>query len=116
MLRKAAEEGDPEAQRQWLAHANTHWVASQFIFIDESSKDDRTIYRHYGRAPTTSRAVIPARFVRGDRFSVVAAMNVDGYLDTQVVEGSVDSELFIDFILERVVRIIVFADQMPISF
>ena len=74
------------------------------VFVDESSKDDRTIYRHYGRAPAGSRATIPAQFVRGERFSIVAALTTDGYMDTSVVEVSVDGSEFFDFIIEKLVR------------
>ncbi|KAJ3915645.1 hypothetical protein F5877DRAFT_2646, partial [Lentinula edodes] len=58
--------------------------------VDKTSKDDRTIYRHYGRAPSGSRATIPAQFVRGDRYSIVAAMSINGYETCRVVPGSVD--------------------------
>ncbi|KIL63076.1 hypothetical protein M378DRAFT_42265, partial [Amanita muscaria Koide BX008] len=58
--------------------------------LDETSKDDKTLFRSYGRAPAGHRAVIPADFVRGDRYSMVAAMSVDGYIATRVVPGSVD--------------------------
>ncbi|KAJ3826961.1 hypothetical protein F5880DRAFT_1450822, partial [Lentinula raphanica] len=58
--------------------------------IDETSKDDRTIYRHYGRAISGQRAVIPANFVRGDRYSFVAALGIEGYAAIRVVPGSLD--------------------------
>ncbi|KAJ3964498.1 hypothetical protein EV361DRAFT_759430, partial [Lentinula raphanica] len=59
-------------------------------FVDETSKDDRTIYRHYGRAVSGQRATISANFVRGDRYSIVAAMSTEGYEAVQVVPGSVN--------------------------
>ena len=42
-------------------------------------------------------------FVRGVRYSLVAAMSTNGYIATQVVEGSYDSFSFFDFIVEDVV-------------
>jgi hypothetical protein len=51
LLRKAATECDEEARRLYLEHACRNWVASQMVFVDESSKDDQTIYRHYGCVP-----------------------------------------------------------------
>jgi hypothetical protein len=86
-----------------MAEVNANFIASQMIFIDESSKDDRTIYRHYGRAPSGRRATIQANFVRGDRFSIVAALSLDGYEAMQVVPGSVDGEAFLDFVVNDVV-------------
>ncbi|KAH7871051.1 uncharacterized protein C8R40DRAFT_1007066, partial [Lentinula edodes] len=58
--------------------------------VDETSKDERTIYRHYGRAPAGQRATISANFVRGERYSLVAAMSTEGYEACRVVPGSVD--------------------------
>ncbi|KAJ3752886.1 hypothetical protein EV360DRAFT_15643, partial [Lentinula raphanica] len=60
-------------------------------FVDETSKDDRTIYRHYGHAVSGQRATISANFVRGDRYSLVAAMSVDGYEAVQVIPGSLNA-------------------------
>jgi transposase len=105
ILRKAAAERDDEARRLFIEHATTHWVAAQMIFVDESSKDDRTIYRHYGRAPAGQRAITPAQFVRGERYSIVAALATEGYTGVRVVPGSVDGEEFLDFIITDVVRV-----------
>ncbi len=44
LLRKAAAERDEALRQQWMDHARNHWLASQIIVVDESSKDDRTIY------------------------------------------------------------------------
>ena len=74
------------------------------VFVDETSKDDRIIYRHYGRAVAGCHATINANFVRGDQFSMVAALSLDGYEAMRVVPGSVDGEEFLDFIVHDVVR------------
>jgi len=62
-----------------MRHMNDNFCSSQLVFIDESSKDARTIYCHYRRAPLGERAVIDAEFVCGDRWSVVPALTTDGY-------------------------------------
>ncbi|TFK88283.1 hypothetical protein K466DRAFT_645520, partial [Polyporus arcularius HHB13444] len=41
-------------------------------------------------------------FVRGDRYSLAAAMTKDGYIATRVVPGSFDAEKFYDFIVDDV--------------
>ncbi len=43
------------------------------------------------------------KFIRGIRYSIVAAISLDGYIATRVVEGSVDGLEFLDFIIEEVV-------------
>ena len=62
------------------------------VFVDETSKDERTVYRHYGRSVIGTRATIRANFVRGERYSMVAALSLDGYESVHVVPGSVDGE------------------------
>ncbi|KAJ7732291.1 hypothetical protein B0H16DRAFT_1224848, partial [Mycena metata] len=57
----------------------------------ESSKDERTIFRKRGRAPSGQRAEIDANFVRGERYSILAAITIQGYIGTRIVSGSVDS-------------------------
>ena len=103
MLHKAASERDEVAQEEFRTYVREHLVAEQVITVDESSKDDRTIFRHFGRALRGHRASIDADFVRGDRYSIVAAMSVDGYVGTRVVPGSVDGDDFFEFIVEDVV-------------
>ena len=110
LLRKAAAERDEDARQEWKDDVNAHFTAVQMVFIDETSKDDRTIYRHYGRAPNGQRATIRANFVRGDRYSMVAALSLDGYEALRVVPGSVDGEEFLDFIIHDVVRALPFSN------
>ena len=73
------------------------------LTVDETSKDDQTIFRRWGRSPSGNQATIDANFVRGERYSIIAAMTVDGYIGTRVVLGSVDGDEFFDFIVEDVV-------------
>ena len=106
LLRKAAAERDEEVRQEWVDDMRTHFMASQLVMVDETSKDDRTIYRHYGRAVNGQRATISAKFVRGERFSMVAALSVGavGYEAVRVVPGSVDGDIFFDFIVNELVR------------
>ena len=104
LLQKAALERDEEARTQWKTDMQENWVARQCVVVDETSKDDRTLARIYGRAPKGNRATFLGHFVRGQRYSMVAAMGVEGYIATHIVEGSVDGDEFFDFIVNSVVR------------
>jgi transposase len=104
LLRRRAVERDEGVREQWKEDVRINFVAAQMVWTDESSKDDRTIYRHYGRAPTGQRAVIDAQFVRGQRYSILPAMTIDGYISTRIVPESVQGADFFDFIVEDVVR------------
>jgi transposase len=103
-LRKAAAERDEVERQAWRDEVQRHLRADQVVCVDESSKDDRVVFRLYGHAMSGHRAVIPANFARGLRFSIVAALSVDGYIAQRVVPGSVNSAEFFDFIVENVVR------------
>ncbi|KAJ8508493.1 hypothetical protein ONZ45_g9242 [Pleurotus djamor] len=102
LLHKAASERDNEYRSEWKAEVNNHYVGRQIVVVDESSKDERTLFRRYGHAPKGQRAATSAPFVRGDRYSLVAAMGLDGYIGTRVVEGAVDGDEFLDFIVNDV--------------
>ena len=103
LLRKQAAERDPMLCANFCNLCDASYTARQLISVDESSKDDRTIYRHYGRAQSGKRAVIDAQFVRGDRWSILPAMTVNGFLDVEIVPGSVDGATFFDFIVDKIV-------------
>jgi transposase len=73
------------------------------IFLDESSKDERTIVRRYGYGPEGKRLYQDAPFVRGKRYSVLPAITLDGIITRTVVEGSITAPIFIDFLRNYVV-------------
>ena len=102
-LHNAAVERDEDEREEFRAWAQETLVPEMIVAVDESSKDDRTIYRRCGRSPSGMRAPCSARFVRGERYSLIAAMSVDGYVSTRVVGGSVDTAEFFDFIVGDVV-------------
>ena len=77
----------------------------ELIFIDETSKDERTPVRRYGHAPRSKRASIMGLFVHGKRLSAVAAMSTDGVIAGKVVLGSFDRARYIEFIESFVVSI-----------
>ena len=89
---------------EWKQDINAHFTTSQMIFVDETSKDDQTIYWHYGCSVARHHASINANFVREDQFSMVATLLLDGYEAVHVFPGSVDGEGFLDFIVNDVVH------------
>ena len=76
---------------------------SEFIVVDETSKDQRIYARRYGRAPHGHRAELTDVFVRGDRYSLCAALTLDGYIAARAIPGSYDADEFYSFIAEEVV-------------
>jgi transposase len=103
LLRKAAAERDDVARAQWLLEITTLYTADQLVVLDESSKDDRTIIRRYGRAPSGEDPFMEISLDRGVRYSILPALTIDGYLAVRVVEGSIDGAEFYDFVVNDVV-------------
>ena len=119
-LRKAAAERDEELRREWMQEIKEEFVAEQMVFVDESSKDEQTIYRRFGCAPKGQDATIRAKFVRGTRYSIAAAITTEGYIATRVVGGSVDGLEFVNYILDdvvsfRILTLLVFCLTLPYS-
>ncbi len=107
VLHTIALERDEQRRAVYLAGVtnpvNFSGTGFEFITVDESSKDERTFGRHYGRSPIGQEADLEDVFVRGERYSLIAAMSIDGYIATRVQLGSFDSFGFFDFIIEDVV-------------
>jgi len=104
VLHKIASERD-EARRAEFMHCIRHnfsGTGNEFVVVDESSKNEHSSAHRYGRAPVGQDAILTTPFVRGQRYSLVAAMSKAGYLAAHVVPGSLDSFEFFDFIVEDV--------------
>jgi transposase len=84
-LRKTAAERDEAERQTWRDDIQRHLRADQCVCVDETSRDDRVVFRLSGHAPSGERAVIPANFGHGLRFSFVASLTIDGYIARRVV-------------------------------
>jgi transposase len=96
LLHKIAHERDAEVRAEYLAVIRDHAAGDgeEFVFVDEMSKNDHDTARQYGRSLPGERADFIDNFVRGDRYSMVAAITIDGYVATHVVPGSFNAEEF----------------------
>ncbi|KAL1942037.1 hypothetical protein VTO73DRAFT_6567 [Trametes versicolor] len=104
LLQKIAAERNEELRAEWkeMVAAEFLGTGDEFIFVDETSKNDLTYGRRFGYAPAGARAELSDVFVRGQRYSLAAAMSKEGYIATRIVEGSFDSIEFYNFIVEDV--------------
>jgi len=105
LLHKIVLERDEMLRLQWkefvLEHGEGH--GREFVVVDEMSKNDHSTARCYGYALTGERAELVDVFVRGDHYSLVAALTISGYIAAHVVPGSFDGSSFYNFIVEEVV-------------
>ncbi len=114
LLHTIAVERDEQRRAAYLAGVtnpiNFSGTGFEFITVDESSKDERMFGHRYGCSPIGQEADMQDVFVRGERYSLIAAMSIDGYIATWVQPGSFDSFGFFDFIIEDVVSTITSMD------
>ena len=105
ILHKIALERDEEMREQLLHSIRNDFsgTGDEFVTVDESSKNEHDVARRYGRALVGHSADIIDPFIRGEHFSLVAAMSKRGYIATHVIPGSLDSFAFFDFIVEDVI-------------
>ena len=104
-LRRTAIQRDELTRTQWIHDITSRFTADQLVFADESSKDDRTCQRLYGRAPSGRRACEARTFARGVRYSILPALSLEGILTVRVVRGSVDGLEFYDWVVSDLVSL-----------
>ena len=75
--------------------------ADTLIFIDETGCDCQNTIRKHGYGVRGKPVRCQKLLVQGEKISVKAAMTVNGILDLQIVRGSVNGDVFMDFV-ERV--------------
>jgi len=105
LLHKIAIKRDEELHEQWREmQASNDFLddGSQFVCIDETSKNEVRV-RKYGHTYSGECTELKDVFAWGDRYSLVAALTVDGYIASNAVPGSFDSMDFLEFIQESVV-------------
>lgn len=102
-LKKIAAERNEDKWAEFV-----YWMAEytreQLGFLDETSKDEKTPGRRRGRAKRGRRAKRRQVFVRGHRLSGTGLLTIDGMVTSTVVQGSMTTESFCEFLEENVVR------------
>ena len=92
-----------------LSHDYTNWLADLapnleiLVFGDEASKDERTSNRCRGWPHKRMHCIQGKCFVHGRRFSILPILTLDRITANDIIEGSVTSESFVDFLQELVV-------------
>jgi transposase len=103
-LKRIAKERN-EARRADFVGRMAQYTPEQLGFLDETSKDERTVGRRYGRSRKGKRAEKKQVFVRGRRVSAEALLTLDGIVAGTVVEGSMTKVMFLEYLELNVVRL-----------
>ena len=93
---RAAQQNE-ELRRQWISDM-TDWTVDQVIFIDESAANERTADRKYGWAPVGITPHESWSFKRSERWSLLPAYTIDGFITWDITYGSYTTETFEQFI------------------
>jgi hypothetical protein len=84
---------------------------SMLMFTDETAKDERTCFWRTRWVKVGKRCVQRKCFVCGCRYSILPVLTLDGLITWDIIEGSVTSERFVEFLRENVVCACLFASN-----
>jgi transposase len=96
----AAERSEP-LQHVWQG-IQKQYDSNQLIFLDKSASSKHTGDRKYSWSPLGLICEHLCLFKRSERWSILPALTHVGYLDWIIFQGSITSELFLEFVQERV--------------
>ena len=103
-LQKAAKERSELLRSDFILQISD-FNPEQLIFIDETAKDERNLSRAYGYSTINTRAKKSVVFIRGNRYTILPALTLNGFIAAEVIEGSCTKELFQAFIINQVVKL-----------
>jgi len=78
------------------------WDMSELVFLDESAANERTGDRKRGWSLKGLICPTSVPIKRSERWSILPALTVDGYLDYVVYQGAITKEIFLDFVEQKV--------------
>jgi len=70
------------------------WDARKICFVDESACNERTTFRRRGWAPRGMPANVRRLLKKSERWSVLPAYCLDGYIEPIIWKGSITAEIF----------------------
>jgi len=101
-LQHRALQRDEKARAEWYMYIKT-FRPDQLVYCDESAVSDRTLHRKFGFSPRGTPAVELKQLKRTERWSLLPAYTIDGYLeDPLIVKAAVDGVMFATWLLEAV--------------
>ena len=98
---RAAERSEPLQRTQ--QGIQKQYDSDQLIFLDESASNERTGDRKYGWSPLGLVCEHSRPLKRSERWSILPALTQEGYLSWIVFQGSITTELFLEFVQEQVI-------------
>lgn len=100
-VRARAAERSHELRTLWIGR-QANWSADQLLFLDESACNERTGDRKFGWSPIGIDCAVSRSAKRSERWSILPALSVDGYLSYLIYQGSITAEIFELFVEQQV--------------
>ena len=95
---KKASEQSNALRRVFRARMQLNCTAEQIVAIDESACNERTSDRKYGWSPVGQSVELDYSIKRSERWSLLPAMTVNGYLSHRLFQGAITSKIMEDFL------------------
>jgi transposase len=99
---KRAAEQSNALRRVFRARVQLNYSAKQIVAIDESACNKRTGDRKYGWSPVSRSVELEYSMKRSERWSLLPAMTVDGYLAHTIFQGAITAEIIEEFLEKEV--------------
>ena len=96
-MKLVALQRDKELRAQFVTDVSIY-EPEMLIFVDESGSDRRDSLRKYGYSMRGKPIKSQKLLSRGEHISAIASMSSAGILDCKTVHGSVNTEVFCDFV------------------
>ncbi|CAG8762315.1 42193_t:CDS:2 [Gigaspora margarita] len=72
----------------FMPRIGSQYKSSQVVFLDKSSKDERTNSWEYGYSEMNSRSVKKVVFLHGKRYILLPTLTLDGIIAVDIIESS----------------------------
>jgi hypothetical protein len=106
-LKRVAKERSEELRADFIRRM-AQYGPEEIGFINETSKDEKTICRRYGQSRKGTRATKQQVFIQGRQTTITGLLSMDGLVAGTVVEGSMTKAMFMEFLEFIVVRTVKF--------
>ena len=94
---RVVEQQDPELQSQWLWKTAVSYKPNQLVIVDESAASERSKDRRWGSEEGIA-CQLKQSSLRSNRWSVLPAIGINGYLDYEVFHGLFNPERVENFL------------------
>jgi transposase len=86
----------------YAARIAINYTADMIVVIDESTCNECTGDRKYGWGPINSAVELEYSFKRSERWSLLPALTINGYLSYVIFQGAIMSEILETFLEDEV--------------